>query len=87
MYCEDYFAEEIAAEKSAGDYYGFYTRTYSTDSLTNRAWICPDLNNTEIYDFNSGFHMVAMVQTCTQAKQTDPAFEPNQTCADETETK
>ena len=84
MYCSDYFASEIAAEQSD---LGFYSRTYRTDDPLNRAWICPNLTKTETYDFNSGFQMVAMVQTCTQAKLADPDFEPNLTCNDESETK
>ena len=49
IYCSEFFASEIAAEKSGESNSTFYTRTYDADAEgASSKWICPNVNTSSI---------------------------------------
>lgn len=78
IYCEDYFAEEIAAEIFGNSNSAFnYTKAYTGGgSYGVSKTICPNLQEITSDELN------VKVVACEDAKKDDPNFEPDVECID-----
>ena len=84
VYCTDYYAEEIAAEKNGTSNSTFYTDTYSDSIALDNApykWICPNLTESTIFP---GYlnNLKVELEACWIAKQVDLDFEPDLECSE-----
>ena len=81
VYCTDYYAEEIAAEKNGLSNSTFYSDTYADDR-----WICPNLTESTILP---GYlnNLQAELDACWKAKEVDPDFEPDLDCSANNDTE
>jgi len=81
VYCKDYYADEIAQEKTGLSNSTFYTDTYVIDeAISDSQWICPNLTESTITDQPLD-NLQLTVYSCQDAKMFfDFDFEPDEPC-------